>query len=143
MQIPTWKLVTAVFVIATGTSLAGYGEINLSFVGVLLMALSECAETVRLVMTQFMLQGLNFHPMEGVMYLAPACVAWMMLGVMTLEWQNMVADNAFGIITSHPGLFLAAASLGFVCNVLVFWTIQLCGALTLKVCIAFSECFLN
>ena len=67
------------------------------------------------------------------MYLSPACVVWMGLGVWLFEWPRMREAGGLAIISAHPGLFAAAASLGFACNVLVFFTIQLCGSLTLKV----------
>lgn len=34
------------------------------------------------------------------MYLAPACTFWLFLGSMLLEFRNMVADGAFGLMVS-------------------------------------------
>ena len=35
---------------------------------------------------------------EGLMYLAPACVFWLLIGVGLLEFRTMVAEGAFGCV---------------------------------------------
>ena len=69
LEAPSRRLIGSVLGIAAGTGLAAYGEINLSLLGVCIMLISEAAEATRLVMTQFLLQGLKMGPFEGVMYL--------------------------------------------------------------------------
>lgn len=54
---------------------ASVGELNLSWMGIWIMFLSEACEAIRLVMTQVLLVGLKFHPSE---FLATAnlAIAW-------------------------------------------------------------------
>ena len=67
------------------------------------------------------------------MYLAPASLIWMLLFASLFEFPQMARDGALQIMAQHPALFTAAASMGFGVMLLSFFTIQLCGSLTLKV----------
>jgi drug/metabolite transporter (DMT)-like permease len=67
------------------------------------------------------------------MYLAPACTAWLLVGVAILEWPRMAAENALGLMAAKPLLYLAAAAMGFGVNSLAYIVIQLASSLTLKV----------
>ena len=64
LETPGKRLIVAVLLIAVGTAIASYGEVNMSVVGVLCMLASETFEATRLVMTQILLVGLKFHPSE-------------------------------------------------------------------------------
>lgn len=64
LETPGKRLILAVLLIAVGTAIASYGEVNLSWVGVACMMASETFEATRLVMTQILLVGLKFHPSE-------------------------------------------------------------------------------
>ncbi|KAF6253764.1 triose-phosphate transporter family-domain-containing protein [Scenedesmus sp. NREL 46B-D3] len=132
LEVPTGK-VSFRLGIALGTALAAYGEVHNSFVGVAIMLFSEAAEAIRLVMTQLLLQGLRMGPFEGVMWMAPACWLWLMLGAAVMEWPRMLAQGHHLIPLQHPLLFLLAACLGFAVNVLAYATIKLASSLTLKV----------
>ena len=70
LEFPGKRLILAVLLIAVGTAIASYGEVNLSVVGVLCMLASEMFEATRLVMTQILLVGLKFHPSK------PSPVLW-------------------------------------------------------------------
>lgn len=113
--------------------MAGYGEINMSIPGMIIQLVSESAEAGRLIMTQTLLQGLSFHPVESMLYIAPASVAWMLIGAAVVEIPGILSTGAMRILVAHAPLFFLAASLGFVVTTLAFFTIQLCGSLTLKV----------
>lgn len=133
LETPTWSLGAAVGAIAIGTAFASMGEIRFSAAGVTYMMLSECFEAIRLVMTQVLLVGLKFHPIEGLMYLAPACTFWLLIGVAALELRHMLEESAFQLMVERPLVYLAAAAMGFGVNALAYIVIQIASSLTLKV----------
>ncbi len=67
------------------------------------------------------------------MHLAPACSAWLLLGVAFIEWPRMAAENALGLMAAKPMMYLSAAAMGFAVNALAYIVIQLASSLTLKV----------
>lgn len=133
LETPSRRLVLSVSFIAVGTALASAGEVNLNLTGMFIMLLSELFESIRLVMTQLLLTGLRFHPIEGLMYLAPACTFWLLIGSTVLELRPMLASGAFGLMLERPVKFLAAAMMGFAVNSLAYIVIQSASSLTLKV----------
>ena len=66
LEDPSSRLIIAVVLIALGTAIASYGEINMSVLGLIIMFASETFEAIRLVMTQILLVGLKFHPSEAL-----------------------------------------------------------------------------
>ena len=133
LESPTPPLIASVAAIAAGTAVASYGEVNLSLVGLACMFASECFEAGRLVLTQSLLAGANFHPVEGLMYLAPACTAWLLLGSAAFELPRMRAEGAWALVTARPAAFSIAAATGFAVNALAYGVISRSSSLTLKV----------
>lgn len=133
LEFPTRPLIASVTIIAFGTAIASAGEVNLDITGVLIMLASEAFESIRLVMTQLLLTGLKFHPIEGLMYLAPACTFWLLLGSFVLERQAMMAEGAWLLVREAPVQFFMAAIMGFAVNSLAYIVIQTASSLTLKV----------
>ncbi|EFJ42135.1 hypothetical protein VOLCADRAFT_97822 [Volvox carteri f. nagariensis] len=124
LESPTRPMVISVLLTALGTAAAAYGEMNMNMYGVVLMLTSETAESIRLVMTQFLLVGLNFHPIEGLMYLASTCCLWLMVGCVVVELPRMQRKGALGIVWQYPAVFLCAAILGFGVNALAYVVIK-------------------
>jgi len=133
LESPTRPLIASVTIIAFGTAIASVGEVNLDITGVLIMLASEAFESIRLVMTQVLLTGLKFHPIEGLMYLAPACTFWLLLGSFVLERHDMMAEGAWLLVRGAPVQFFMAAIMGFAVNSLAYIVIQTASSLTLKV----------
>ncbi|KAK9865387.1 hypothetical protein WJX84_008174 [Apatococcus fuscideae] len=122
LEVPTRQLISSVLLIALGTAIASYGEINLNIIGVICMFASESFEATRLVMTQVVLVGLKFNAVEGLMYLAPACFAWLLLGSLILEGSCLgLYVNALAYMVIQTGSSLTLKVLGTVKNALVVW----------------------
>ena len=71
LEDPSSRLIIAVALIAFGTAMASYGEINMSMLGLIIMLASETFEAIRLVMTQILLVGLKFHPSKAFLFPHP------------------------------------------------------------------------
>ena len=126
----------AVCVITFGTFMAGAGALDGSrgsLVGVGVMLAAEMAEVMRLVLTQKLLHSQRFHPLEGLMYLAPASLLWISVFCLALEAPRMAAAGAFSTVIAHPSLFALAAGLGFAVNTLAYCVIVTSSSLSLKV----------
>lgn len=61
LEVPHFKLVLSVMVIACGVAAASYGAVDFSVMGIFIMFLSELTESIRLIMTQMLLQGYKFN----------------------------------------------------------------------------------
>ena len=70
---------------------------------------------------------------EGLMYFAPACCAWLLIGVSVAEWPDMQATRAWTLVASKPFHFALAAVLGFAVNSLTYAVVILASSITLKV----------
>ena len=70
---------------------------------------------------------------EGLMYFAPACCAWLLIGVSVAEWPDMQATHAWTLVASKPFHFALAAVLGFAVNSLTYAVVILASSVTLKV----------
>ncbi|GLC43571.1 hypothetical protein PLESTM_001491200 [Pleodorina starrii] len=92
-------------------------------------------ESVRLVMTQYLLVGCDMHPhCRASSTLPPAATLTPAGGLGGAEYPtNWWAKQAFGIVARHPVHFFMAAALGLVVNVLGVVIIKLSSATTLKV----------
>ncbi|GIL92403.1 hypothetical protein Vretimale_6473 [Volvox reticuliferus] len=130
------KLVAAVTLIAVGVALASYGELNMSLIGLTAMLISVVAESVRLVMTQYLLVaggGGSLNPMEGLFYISSACTAVLAVQASYMEWPQLVRQRHYLAVQAHPYNFAAAACCGFLVNMLAISVIKLASSLTLKV----------
>ncbi len=67
------------------------------------------------------------------MYLAPACLLWLGVGVAALELRPMLDEGAFALVAARPAVYTAAAAMGFCVNALAYIVIQTASSLTLKV----------
>jgi hypothetical protein len=76
---------------------------------------------------------LSVVAVEGLLYLAPACSFWLLVGCYVWELTSMVEEGAFEIMADNPVLFMTAGVLGFGVNVLSLCVIRLGSGLTLKV----------
>jgi hypothetical protein len=58
-------------------------------------------------------------PSQGLLNLAPACTAWLAVGVDVVEWPRMASEGALGthgFMAAHLRLYATAAARGFGAN---------------------------
>jgi len=82
---------------------------------------SEFIETFKLVSQQNLMGSLKFEIVEGLFWMSPAGFAWRPLYSFVVEYDQMVADDAFAIVMDQLHLFVAAALLGLGVNFCSFW----------------------
>ena len=75
------------------------------------------------------------------MYLAPACLVWLMAGVAVVEWPAMRDNHALQLMLDKPLWYFAAAAMGFCVNLLAYMVIQTASSLTLKVSLSLPHLF--
>ena len=77
--------------------------------------------------------GHEFHPMQGLKLIGPAAVVC--LGAMSAatEYPRMVKNDGWGIVVRNWPLFLLAASLGLLVNLISLFIIKTSGSTALKV----------
>ena len=61
LEVPHFKLVLSVLIIAGGVATASYGAIDFNIMGIMIALLGELFEAVRLIMTQMLLQDYKFN----------------------------------------------------------------------------------
>ena len=80
-------VIFSIVVISIGTAATCSFTLELSFIGLMVMFISEGAEAVRLVLTQFLLKNLKFGVIEGLYVLAPASAFWLFTASLVLEYR--------------------------------------------------------
>lgn len=139
LERPSFKIVVCVLVIAIGTCVASYGEVHLTFAGFACVIISEIAEAARLVLTQYLLVGRQYEPLEGLFYLSQASALWLSVLCIAIEVPAMLHTHTYTKIISHMYLFIASGTSGFLVSLLGFHIIKSSSALTLKVLVAFRS----
>jgi hypothetical protein len=122
-----------VAVLTVGTVMAAYGEIAFQWIGVILMFASEFSEAFRMAVLQYLMGNLRFELIEGLYVMAPASLAFLMLGIFAFEFKALNEENGLSKIAANPGKYLLAAFLGFLVNFLTLGVIKSTSSLTFKV----------
>ncbi|GBF91846.1 hypothetical protein Rsub_04951 [Raphidocelis subcapitata] len=133
---PSPRLMAAVGLIAAGVMAASHGEGRFSGVGVAIMLSSVGAEALRLNIMQALMSSSRaprLHPLEALMYLAPACAAVLLIVAAATELPRAIAAGKLAIPAARPWPFVASAASGFALNAASFAVVSLSSALTLKV----------
>eukprot|EP00201_Polytomella_parva_P017143 CAMPEP_0175059460 /NCGR_PEP_ID=MMETSP0052_2-20121109/12445_1 /TAXON_ID=51329 ORGANISM="Polytomella parva, Strain SAG 63-3" /NCGR_SAMPLE_ID=MMETSP0052_2 /ASSEMBLY_ACC=CAM_ASM_000194 /LENGTH=196 /DNA_ID=CAMNT_0016325013 /DNA_START=699 /DNA_END=1289 /DNA_ORIENTATION=- len=97
------------------------------------MLFSQVMESIRLVMTQSLLKGLDFQPLEGLYYTAPACGFWLILQSAVFEMPSFIRNNDVTNLVKYRNWILICCVLGFPLNLFSYFLIKLTSSLTLKI----------
>ncbi len=131
--LPRCRIVAATLAISLGTAISSYGELRLSVTGLLLMLGSVYSEATRLMLTQKLLQRMDFHVIEGLYYLAPASALFALLLGAAVELPHFESRRFFRReLPANARLFALNMALGFVVNVAGFLVIKRTNVVTLK-----------
>ena len=133
LERPNIPLVSSVSLITAGVMGASLGELNFNICGVISMVVSVAAEGMRLVLMQYVLSKQQMHPLEALLYVAPACLVWLSVAVFMFESRTMGQNAAWEIVADNPWYFVVSACIGIALNCLAMAVIKLASALALKV----------
>lgn len=109
---PTVGNIVNILFIVLGVGLAGFGEIDFSWVGVVFQLAGLVFEAIRVVMIQVMLsgEGMNMDPLVGLYYYAPVCAAINFVVAVAIEMPHFSWDN---VVQAGPFMLLLNATVAF------------------------------
>mmetsp|Transcript_41667 Transcript_41667/g.65027 ORF Transcript_41667/g.65027 Transcript_41667/m.65027 type:complete len:184 (+) Transcript_41667:109-660(+) len=90
-------------------------------------------ESIRTVMTEFLLSGIKMQLLENLYWLMPASAVCLLVSGLVIEGPKMYQSGDYERIAEKPHLFLLGAILGFGVTVLSTAVIQATSATSLKV----------
>ncbi len=108
-----WPVFANMILVTIGVAIASYGELNFNLTGVLFQLGSIVSESVRLVLVQILLQsrGLKLNPITTLYYVAPCCLAFLLVPFFGLEFHRLTAADGIAL-TPMNLLGNAAAAFG-------------------------------
>ena len=118
--------------IAVGTAISSYAEVNAHPAGLAHFFLSAAAEAFRIVMMQLLLRDSAMGALEATYYFSPACALALLACLLVFELPGL-RSHGLGVIAANPGTFALASTLGFGVNVTTLLFIGVAGSLTFKV----------
>jgi hypothetical protein len=127
-----WATMANLLVVTAGVAIASAGELNFNLTGVACQLASICAESVRLVLVQILLQsrGLKLNPITTLYYVAPCCLAFLTVPFFSIEYARLAADAN---VVINLAVFLSNALAAFGLNMAVFLLIGKTSALTMNI----------
>uniref|UniRef100_A0A0C3U364 Sugar phosphate transporter domain-containing protein n=1 Tax=Guillardia theta (strain CCMP2712) TaxID=905079 RepID=A0A0C3U364_GUITC len=123
----------ALVVLCFGTSMAAHGDATISTFGVLLQVGGALAESIRLVMTDFLLSGIKMNVLENMYWLSPAGGIALFTAGMIVEGPTMIRRGDYIKLWLNPFMFTLAASLGVGVQLITTAVIKTTSATSLKV----------
>jgi drug/metabolite transporter (DMT)-like permease len=103
-----------------------------SFLGIVLMFVSEVVEAGRCVLTQYVLKDCKFSVIEGLYYMAPASLCSLLVYAGYYEWGAIFTSGDYAKVLENPQWFIASGLLGIAVNFVGFLVIQSTSALFVK-----------
>lgn len=107
---PTSLLITIILLICLGSGIASYGAQDFNVFGVSLQVLAILVEATRLALTQTLLHGLGFGPLESIHATSPICLVALLGALFPLEGLTPLHTfPSLGMFTIVSNLCLAFA----------------------------------
>ena len=123
----------SIMVIVFGAAVAAYAEVHFTWIGIGLVVTAESFEALKSAAFQFLLANKSFSMWEGMYFVSPASLIFLGIAIYSMELEEMIEEDAWGQMKSHPLVFIACGTLGFAVNYCSLGVIKNAGSLTLKV----------
>ncbi|KAL7220921.1 hypothetical protein ACSBR2_013746 [Camellia fascicularis] len=126
-----WDVFLNMVLVSVGVVISSYGEIHFNVVGTLYQVTGICAEALRLVLTQVLLQkkGLTLNPITSLYYIAPCSFVFLFVPWYFLEQPGMEVSQ----IQFNFWIFFSNAICALALNFSIFLVIGRTGAVTIRV----------
>ncbi|KAK1305395.1 putative sugar phosphate/phosphate translocator [Acorus calamus] len=132
LEVMSCKMLFIMSVISFGVIVASYGEINISWIGVVYQMGGVIGEALRLIFMEILVKkkGLRLNPVSVMYYVSPCSAVCLFVPWIFLEKPKMDAAGTW----NFPPLILVLNSLcTFALNLSVFLVISHTSALTIRV----------
>ncbi|CAN6465572.1 unnamed protein product [Victoria cruziana] len=132
LEVLSCRMFIIMSVISFGVLVASYGEINISWVGVVYQMGGVVGEALRLIFMEILIKrkGLKLNPLSLMYYVSPCSAICLFIPWIFLEKPKM--DSA-GTLTFHPFILSLNSLCTFALNVSVFVVITHTSAVTIRV----------
>lgn len=114
--LPSCRIAMAVLMISLGTAISSFGELHLNLTGLILMLLSVYCEATRMVLTQRLLNDMNFHVIEGLYHISPVSAVLAFSIACVLELPKINHHKLAAALPDTWHLFAVNLLLGFCVN---------------------------
>ncbi|KAF3789721.1 putative sugar phosphate/phosphate translocator [Nymphaea thermarum] len=132
LEVLSCRMFMIMSLISFGVLVASYGEINISWVGVVYQMGGVVGEALRLIFMEILVKrkGLKLNPITLMYYVSPCSAICLFIPWIFLEKPKM--DSA-GTLTFHPLILSLNSLCTFALNVSVFVVISHTSAVTIRV----------
>lgn len=132
LEIMSCRMLLIMSVISIGVLVASYGEIHISWIGVVYQMGGVVGEALRLIFMEILVKrkGLKLNPVSVMYYVSPCSALCLFIPWIFLEKPKM---DAHGTWTFQPIVLLLNSLCTFALNLSVFLVISHTSALTIRV----------
>ncbi|MBA0692794.1 hypothetical protein Goari_010329 [Gossypium aridum] len=132
LEVMSCRMLLIMSVISFGVLVASYGEINISWIGVVYQMGGVVGESLRLIFMEILVKrkGLKLNPISIMYYVSPCSALCLFIPWIFLEKPKM---DAHGMWNLHPVVLTLNSICTFALNLSVFLVISHTSALTIRV----------
>ncbi|KAK8676982.1 hypothetical protein V6N13_142539 [Hibiscus sabdariffa] len=132
LEIMSCRMLLIMSVISFGVLVASYGEINISWIGVVYQMGGVVGEALRLIFMEILVKrkGLKLNPISLMYYVSPCSALCLFIPWLFLEKPKM---DAHGMWNLQPVVLMLNSLCTFALNLSVFLVISHTSALTIRV----------
>lgn len=132
LEMMSCRMLLIMSIISFGVLVASYGEINISWIGVVYQMGGVVGEALRLIFMEILVKrkGLKLNPISLMYYVSPCSALCLLVPWIFLEKPKMEEQGAWSF---HPLVLILNSLCTFALNLSVFLVISHTSALTIRV----------